>query len=145
MNGFKKIPAIDALKEQAKQLRNNLAPSDQTISHSAALEQVAKTYGCKDWNTLRALSQNQSEFTLAAGDTVSGFYLGAVFTGQVLLVEEWSGGRFRLKLDLDEAVDVVKFDSFSAFRKRINCVVFANGETQEKTSDGIPHVRLTIS
>ncbi|MEN8685342.1 glyoxalase superfamily protein, partial [Marivita sp.] len=42
----------------------------------------------------------------------------------------------------DEPVDVVHFDSFSNFRKRVQCVVGPSGTTKEKTSNGQPHVVL---
>ena len=51
-------------------------------------------------------------------------------------------GRYRLTLDLDEPVDVVTFDSFSAFRKRVHCTIDETGRTIEKTSNGRPHVEL---
>lgn len=53
-------------------------------------------------------------------------------------------GWFRLVLDLDEAVDVVRFDSFSNYRKRIRAVIGPNGHSKERTSDGVPHVRLDL-
>jgi Glyoxalase superfamily protein len=37
-------------------------------------------------------------------------------------------------------VDVVTFDSFSNFRKRVWGVVGPLGESREKTSDGQPHL-----
>ena len=52
------------------------------------------------------------------------------------------GARYRISLDLDEAVDVVTFDSFSAFRKRINATVGRDGMTFEKTSNQKPQLEI---
>ena len=45
-------------------------------------------------------------------------------------------------LDLDEAVDVVRFDSFSNLRKRIRVEVGPEGHSKERTSDGTPQIVL---
>ena len=57
-------------------------------------------------------------------------------------VFESDPSRMRLTLKFDEPVDVVTFDSFSAFRHRVNCVVDETGRSREKTSDGRPHMEL---
>ena len=51
-------------------------------------------------------------------------------------------GLSRMTLNFDEPVDVVTFDSFSAFRQRVNCTVDETGRTAAKTSDGRPHLEL---
>ena len=43
---------------------------------------------------------------------------------------------------LDDPVDVVTFESFSAFRQRVHCNVDTSGRTLEKTSNGRPQVEL---
>lgn len=50
------IAAIDrtAVKQLAKRLRDALAADGVTVSHSAALELVARQFGERDWNTLSA-------------------------------------------------------------------------------------------
>ena len=45
-------------------------------------------------------------------------------------------------LDLDDAVDVVRFDSFSNLRKRIRVEVGPDGHSKERTFDGTRHVEL---
>ena len=47
-----------------------------------------------------------------------------------------------MTLHFDEPVDVVTFDSFSAFRQRVNCTVDETGRTAETTSNGRPHLEL---
>lgn len=78
------------------------------------------------------------------GSRVRGHYLGQPFDAQVLGVQALSSqpGRYRMTLHFDEPVDVVTFDSFSAFRQRIHCTVDETGRTAEKTSNGRPHLEL---
>ena len=67
------------------------------------------------------------------------------FRGQVVAVRELSApGRFRITMDFDEPVDVVTFDSFSAFRKRVSANIDTSGKTIEKTSDGKPQMVLEL-
>ena len=51
-------------------------------------------------------------------------------------------GRYRLTMKFDAPVDVVTFDSFSAFRQRVTATVDENGRTIEKTSNGVPQLEL---
>ena len=48
------LPDLAALKAQAKRLRTTLASEGNFISHSEALEFIARQYGYRDWNTLHA-------------------------------------------------------------------------------------------
>jgi len=127
-------------KARARQLRADLVARGVTISHSEALERVARAAGFADWNALSAAIGNRPPEGWAVGGQVCGAYLGQPFTGRILAAEATRPGWFRLKIDLDEAVDVVTFDSFSNFRKRINATVGPLGESREKTSDGQPHL-----
>ena len=52
--------------------------------------------------------------------------------------------RFRITLHFDEPVDVVTFDSFSAYRQRVTGTIDSTGRTAEKTSDGRPHMELAL-
>lgn len=131
----------DQAKERARLLRRDLASRGISISHSQALERVAAELGFRDWNTAVARLSNDPPFTIQVGDTVSGTYLKQPFSGQVLAVRSVGGGsHFQVTLHLDEAVDVVSFDSFSAFRQRINGTIDADGVSPSKTSDGEPHL-----
>jgi hypothetical protein len=144
MNASQKLPSLDALKAQAKRLRNDLESQGSTLGHSQSLELIAHQLGFTDWNTLHAAIGNRPPpppYTV--GDQVGGRYLGQPFTAEISAVEALSPpGRFRLKLQFDEPVDVVTFDSFSAFRSYVSCVVNLEGVTQEKTSNGQPHLVL---
>lgn len=140
MNGS--LPSIAAAKEQARRLRAKLESDGTTIGHSKSLELIAHQHGYRDWNTLHAAIGNRPPVAWSVGDRVRGHYLSQPFNAEILAVEQVRPGWFRLTLDLDEAVDVVTFDSFSAFRKRVRGVVGPSGRSQEKTSNGRPQLEL---
>lgn len=133
--------SLDALKAQAKRLRQALADDGDFISHSQALELLARQMGFRDWNTLHASAGNRPS-PLQLGAQVSGAYLGQKFTGVLIGIETLSGGRQRVTIDFDEPVDVVTFDSFSAFRKRVTAVIGDDGCSPEKTSNGRPQMEI---
>ena len=140
------LPALETLKDQAKRLRARLAQEDQTISHSRALELIAAQYGFRDWNTLHAKVGNRPPLNpWMLGARVSGTYLGHPFTAEVISVQALQNrpGYYRLTMKFDEAIDVVTFEIFSAFRRRINCTIDETGRSPAKTSDGRPHVELS--
>lgn len=140
------LPSLEALKAQARNLRGSLEREGNFIKHGEALEFIAAQYGYRDWNTLHAAVGNAPRGELAVGSTVSGAYLGQPFTGTILSLTALGGGtHFRVSLDLNEAVDVVRFDSFSAFRKRINGTVDKRGISHAHTSDGTPHLVIEVA
>ena len=142
-----KLPSLKVVKEQAKRLRSDLSDGALSISHSKSLELIAHQLGFKDWNTLHAAIGNRPAASpVNIGETVSGRYLGQSFTAEVLGVQAMAGAsRFRLSLELFVPIDVVKFDSFSSFRKRIACTIDRQGVSVERTSDGNPQMVLEIS
>ncbi len=128
-------------KARARELRAELAAAGTPVSHSEALERVAAELGYRDWNTASARLSNEPEIPLQVGDRVGGTYLKQSFNGRVLAVRELAGGSaFEVTIDFDEPVDVVEFDSFSAFRKRVKATVSPGGISFAKTSDGVPHM-----
>jgi len=128
-------------KARARDIRRDLAGRGVAISHGQALERVATELGYRDWNTAVARLSNEPDFSIAVGDTVCGAYLKQPFTGRVLAVQEMSGGsHFKVTLHFDEPVDVVAFESFSAFRQRVTATIDANGVSPQRTSDGEPHL-----
>lgn len=134
---------IEQAKRQARELRRQHVGKGQPISHSKALELIANQLGFRDWNTAAARLSNHPDIELQVGDHVRGIYLKQPFTARILSVTKQGDGRyFRLSLDLDEPVDVVTFDSFSAFRKRVHGVVNARGDSPARTSDGEPHLSI---
>ncbi|MGI9515017.1 MAG: glyoxalase superfamily protein, partial [Anderseniella sp.] len=79
------------------------------------------------------------------GQRVSGYYLGQPFNGEVKALESYSQtDKFRIALHFDEPVDVVTFESFSAYRQRVSCFIGRDGKTTEKTSNGEPQLRLQL-
>ncbi|QQM30589.1 hypothetical protein JET14_20485 [Martelella lutilitoris] len=139
------LPSLETLKDQAKRLRAHMNRTGETITHSRALELIAVQYGFRDWNTLHARIGNRPPLNpWMLGARVSGTYLGHAFDAEIISVSAFAGkpGHYRLTLKFDAPVDVVTFDSFSAFRSRINCTVDETGRSPAKTSDGRPHVEL---
>ena len=133
----------DQAKARAREIRADLAKAGTPISHSEALEWVAKELGYRDWNTASARLSNMPEVVLQVGDQVAGRYLKQAFDGRVLAVRGMAGGTaFEVTLEFDEPVDVVEFDSFSNFRQRITTTVSSGGVSFSKTSDGVPHLTV---
>lgn len=134
------LPSPDAAKAQARALRAALSAEGRDISHSAALELVAKSHGFRDWNTLTAAMAVVRP--LHPGQRVAGRYLKQPFNAVVIGVTHLSPGRRQVVLHLDQAVDVVEFASFSNLRRRISKVIGDDGRSFDRTSDGVPHLVL---
>ncbi len=152
MSGIEQTDSI-SMKQQARRLRSALAETGQPISHAQALEAVARQHGFRDWNTASATmpatappvapDQASNALRLVPGDRVTGFFMGQPFRGEVRSVNILSRDRLtRISVELDEAVDVVTFDSFSSFRKRVACQIGPDGVSPQKRSDGTPHMRI---
>ena len=138
-------PSIDALKAQAKRLRASLKETGKDISHAEALELVARQHGHRDWNTAHAAAGNRPPVAWHVGQVLTGTYLGQRFIGEVLAVQKMGeAGLHRVTLHFDAPVDVVTFDSFSAFRQRVTVTLSADGTTAAKTSNGEPHMRVDL-
>jgi len=138
------LPTVDGAKAQAKRLRSRLHADGTVISHSKALELVAAQHGYRDWNTLHGTIARAGAIQPGLGDEVEGRYLGHPFKATVVAAEKSRPGWVRLALDLDSPVDVSKFDSFSVLRKRITGTLGPDGKTREHTSDGVPHISLSL-
>jgi hypothetical protein len=136
------LPSRDALKVQAKRLRTSLTQAGTPLSHSKALETVARQWGFRDWNSLSAASEAAPAPTWQIGQHVAGTYLGHAFTGQLKSVSQRGAHHTRITLVFDTPVAVVSSDKFSALRRQINATINAQGRTIEKTSDGQPHLIL---
>lgn len=144
MTNLDPMPSVEDLKAQAKRLRTQLAVLNTPVSHSQSLELLAQQMGMRDWNTLqaRAAALFNRRPPWAVGDFVRGRYLDQPCAGRILSLSAIAGGRYRMTLHLDEAVDVVTFDSFSSFRQRINATVDSHGVSVGKRSDGVAHLVL---
>ena len=138
------IHTIDQAKARAREIRAAMSADGRAISHSAALERVAREQDCESWNVLSARLSNRPVIPLQVGDRVCGRYLGQAFDGTVLSVRSMSEARaMEITLELDEPVDVVTFDSFSNFRRRVSATISPGGTSFTKTGDGVP--QLTVA
>jgi hypothetical protein len=138
------IPTMDGAKAQARALRAALDVEGREISHSAALELVAKSHGFRDWNTLHAAIGNGPVLPVSVGQVVEGAYLKQDFLAEVTGLKVLSDGRYEVTLELDQPVDVVSFDSFSNWRSRVTKVIGGDGRSFDVTSDGVPHLVLKL-
>ncbi|MCR9062097.1 MAG: glyoxalase superfamily protein [Roseibium album] len=137
------LPSVSELKSQAKRLRKALAANGKQLSHSQALELVSTQHGFRDWNTASATVSRPNHFAFSVGDRVSGTYMQQAFQGEIkALSKVGTTERYHVTIQFDEPVDVVTFDSFSAFRSRVNCLIRSDGVAVKKTSDGEPYLRL---
>lgn len=139
---------VDDLKSQARRLRDALGAAGTPLTHSAALEMVAKSHGARDWNTIAAKAartDNAERPPVSVGAVVTGRYLDQPFIGTVLALSRLSDSSYyRITMHFDEAVDVVTFDSFSAFRKRVTGTIDAKGVSPQRTSNGKPQIELDL-
>ena len=137
------LPALSDLKDQAKRLRSALETEGDFITHSDALELIARQYGFRNWNTLHAAVGNRPAEPYHVGGRITGAYLGHAFTGEIRSVRKLAdGARYEVTVDFDTPVDVVKSEHFSAFRKRVKARVNRQGVSDSRTSDGQPHMVL---
>lgn len=140
------IHTREQAKARAKIVRAERAAAGGPISQSAALERVAREHGYANWNAMSARLANAPESPLLVGDRVVGDYLKQPFEGVVVAVRAQAEGRaIAVSLEFDEAVDVVRFESFSNFRRRVNATISAEGVSYTKTSDGVPHLVVARS
>ncbi|MCB1384878.1 MAG: hypothetical protein KDJ80_02965 [Nitratireductor sp.] len=138
--------SIQNLKDQARRLRDAMAQTGEPIGHSQSLELVARQHGFRDWNTAHAACGNRPAGPpVHVGQIVEGSYLGQPFTAEIIGVNaQAEHDRYRVELDLAEPVDVVTFEGFSNFRRRVRATINRDGSTTEKTSNGRPQLELDI-
>jgi hypothetical protein len=146
MHSHTREEQLSSYKQQARRLRDAMAGQGTKLSHSEALEMVARQHGARDWNTLVAGTRRNDVSPSAlfpVGSRVSGRYLNQPFTGEVLsLAAMGSADLYKIVIHFDEPVDVVTFESFSAYRRRISALIDRNGMSKSHTSNGIPHLLL---
>lgn len=146
-------PTRAELKQQATRLREALRAQGQSISHAKALEAVARQHGHRDWNTAAALAPEvatpapvapprRNAMTFHPGERIHGAYMGQRFAGEVRSAEIVGGRLWRIGIRLDTAIDVVTFESFSAFRKHVFATVDEDGLSLGRRSDGTPHMKV---
>ncbi|MFG1497909.1 glyoxalase superfamily protein [Saccharospirillum sp. HFRX-1] len=137
------LPTLAQIKAQAKRLRQLMAAEGVDIGHSQALELIAKDHGYRDWNTLSAELKN-TQPPVAVGEWVNGHYQGQPFRAEVRSVEMERLGYWRLRLQLEQPLDVVTSPRFSALRRHLMATVDDRGITSERLSSGEPLLRLQL-
>ena len=80
-------PSAQTLKSEAKALRAQSELRGENLSHGAALEQVARAHGYRDWNTARAALPDRVVAPWQVGQRVKGLYLDQPFTGMLIGVQ----------------------------------------------------------
>ena len=131
------LNSVSEAKSKAKALRDALVGQGTRISHAQALELVAHQNGARDWNTLHARLSRAEPRMLQLGDDVRGTYLGQSFIGRIVALSQ-IGLNLNVSIQLDMAIDTVRFESFSNMRRRIRGVIGPEGRSEQKTSDGLP-------
>ncbi len=139
------LPTATSAKDQARHLRQEMAAHGTEIRHAQSLELIAHQHGFRDWNAMITAIGNERPDGWRPGDRVKGTYLSQPFTASVIDVAMTRPEWFRLGLDLDQAIDVVTFASFTNLRKRIRGVVGPKGHSAERTSDGQPHLQIDMT
>lgn len=134
------------LKAEAREWRLQQAEDGHPVTHSQSLEMVARFHGFRDWNTASGVLPVTRGPSFAVGERVSGKYLKQPFKGTIVAVAALGAGdMFRLTVQFDEPVDVVEFESFSAYRQRVVAMVNRNGISPSRTSDGEPHMTVSAT
>ncbi|WP_127145847.1 glyoxalase superfamily protein [Pelagibacterium montanilacus] len=135
--------SISAFKAQARAHKMALGEAGLPITHSQALEHVARVHGYRDWNTASAMLSRPARLALSLGQRVTGRYLKQPFTGTVIALEATADPTAtRVTVAFDAPVDVVTFESFSALRHRANATIGPDRRSRARTSDGEPHMIL---
>lgn len=136
----------NTLKAEARALREERAGQGESMSLGAALEATAKAHGYRDWNTVVGTLKQPVACPVQLGQRITGTYLKQNFSGTVLSLTTLPGGKYsRITVHFDQPVDVVTFDSFSAFRSRVHATIDAYGRSPAHTSDGEPQMQLDLA
>src|SRR5690242_2684299 len=137
-------PSIQTLKTEAKTLRDERALSPNPLSHGAALEEVARRHGYRDWNTASAALPERVAVPVQIGQRVKGTYLSRPFTGMVIAMRLLPDmAHFEVTVKFDKPVNVSKFASMVHERQRVTATIDLHGISPARTSDGEPHMRIT--
>ena len=134
-------PSIETLKSEARALRDSRAAAGSPLTHGAALEQIARAHGYRDWNTARAALPEQAMTPFQVGGRVKGLYLEQPFTGVLLGVHLLGdGGHAKLTVQFDTPVNVTPDFMFAALRHRVVATVDSHGITPARRGNGQPQM-----
>lgn len=136
-------PSIQTLKAEAKALRAERAAAGTPITQGAALEDVARAHGYRDWNTAVARLPERVAIPVQVGQRVTGTYLNRPFSGLVMAMKLLADmAHYEVTVRFDQPVNVSKFDSMVHNRQRVTATVGLDGVSLARTSDGEPHMRV---
>jgi hypothetical protein len=134
-------PSAGSLKAEAKVLRQERTAAGDAISHGAALEEVARRHGYRDWNTASAALPERVATPVQVGQRVKGTYLGKPFVGLVIGLQ-LTPPHYQVTVKFDHPVNVSKFASMVHHRQRVVSTIDIRGISLSQTSDGEPHMRI---
>ncbi|MCR6633759.1 glyoxalase superfamily protein [Devosia sp.] len=136
-------PSAQTLKSEAKNLREERAKTGQPITHGAALEEVARTHGFRDWNTARAALPDRVAVPFQVGMRVKGFYLEQPFRGLLIGLQlSTDMQHHKVTIQFDEPVNVTPTFMFAAHRQRVTATVDIHGLSPALRGNGQPQMRL---
>lgn len=134
-------PSAASLKSEAKLLRETRAVAGKPITQGAALEEVARKHGYRDWNTAVAALPERFVTPVQVGQRVKGTYMGKPFVGLVIGMQ-LTPPHFQVTVKFDQPVNVSKFESMVHNRQRVSTTIDVRGVSVSHTSDGEPHMRV---
>ncbi|WP_338723219.1 glyoxalase superfamily protein [Devosia sp. XK-2] len=136
-------PSAQTLKSEAKSLREERARAGRPLTHGAALEEVARAHGYRDWNTARAALPDRVNVPFQVGMRVKGFYLEQPFKGVLIGVQlAHNMQAYTVTIQFDEPVNVTPDFMFAAFRQRVVSTVDIRGISPALRGNGQPQMRL---
>lgn len=141
-----------AFKHQARRLRLALSEEGISISHSKALDLVARQSGTRDWNTLaangtKAMSVPVRDDTapFRVGQRITGMFFTTPFDARIIAVEETIKPElWRITLQFDPAIDVSVSPNLSIRRRRYTIVVGADGRSRRLTGTETGGIALDV-
>jgi hypothetical protein len=135
--------SVGTLKSEARALRDERASAGETVTHGAALEEVAHRHGYRDWNTAVAALPERFGTPVQVGQRVRGTYLKTPFAGMVIGLNVLPDMRhFQVTVKFDHPVVVTRSALMQHTRQRVTATVDIRGVSPSHTSDGEPHMRI---
>jgi Glyoxalase superfamily protein len=122
-----KEPSSD-YKTHARRLRDALADDGIAVSHTKALELVARQNGARNWNTLAARPSADAGVPFTVGQKVSGTFNGTPDLEETIKPDLW-----RVTVAFNPPVNASTSAHFAAERRRVEMVVGADGRSRRLT------------
>jgi hypothetical protein len=133
--------SAQTLKSEAKALRAQRARAGSPMTHSQALEEVARAHGYRDWNTARASVPDRVAVPFQLGQRVTGLYLEQPFAGLLIGVQLLSDMRhYTVTIQFDAPVNVTPNFMFAAYRHRVVATVDVHGRSPALRGNGHPQM-----